>query len=199
MLDRVLALHGTARLIREAAGADAGFVAEVEGTSKAVIRWLAGNRTDSLQDLAVPIGQGVGGRVPALARPVRVGDYVSARSITHPFDGPVSREDMSAMIAVPVIGGCRRRCTTRSVIPPGRGRNRGHRIDQGQMAARQRRPRADGRSRRSFGPHFPLIGDPGARAAPRTTPRARPARVSPSTAPTAAAPPSGAPPIALDH
>jgi LuxR family transcriptional regulator, regulator of acetate metabolism len=103
VLDRVLALHGTARLIREAAGADAGFVAEVEGTSQAIIRWLAGNRTDSLQDLAVPIGQGVGGRVLALGRPVRVSDYVTSRSITHQFDGVVSREDMSAMLAVPVL------------------------------------------------------------------------------------------------
>lgn len=103
VLDRVLALHGTARLIREAAGADAGFVAEVDDASQAVIRWLAGNRTNSLQDLAVPSGQGVGGRVLALGRPVRVSDYVTARSITHQFDGLVSREDMSAMIAVPVL------------------------------------------------------------------------------------------------
>ena len=104
VLDRVLALQGTARLIRDAAGADAGFVADVDDRSQAVIRWLAGNRTDSLQDLAVPIGQGIGGRVLASGRPVRVSDYVTARSITHQFDGVVSREAMSAMLAVPVLG-----------------------------------------------------------------------------------------------
>ncbi len=103
VLDRVLALQGTARLIRDAAGADAGFVADVDGSSQAVIRWLAGNRTDSLQDLVVPIGQGVGGRVMATGRPVRVSDYVTARSITHQFDGVVSREAMSAMLAVPIL------------------------------------------------------------------------------------------------
>jgi signal transduction histidine kinase len=103
VLDRVLALQGTARLIRDVAGADAGFVADVDGRNQAVIRWLAGNRTDSLQDLAVPIGQGIGGRVMALGRPVRVSDYVTARSITHHFDGVVSREAMSAMLAVPVL------------------------------------------------------------------------------------------------
>jgi LuxR family transcriptional regulator, regulator of acetate metabolism len=114
VLDRVLALHGTARLIRDAAGADAGFVAEVEAAGlshpagsrpppQAVIRWLAGNRTDSLQDLSVPTGQGVGGQVLALGSPVRVSDYVTARSITHQFDGLVSREHMSAMLAVPVL------------------------------------------------------------------------------------------------
>ena len=103
VLDRVLALQGTARLIRDAAGADAGFVADVDDSSQAVIRWLAGNRTNSLQDLAVPIGQGIGGRVTALGQPVRVSDYVSARSITHQFDGVVSREAMSAMLAVPIL------------------------------------------------------------------------------------------------
>ncbi len=103
VLDRVLALHGTARLIRDAAGADAGFVADLDGPGRAVIRWLAGNRTDALQDLAVPIGQGVGGRVLASGQSVRVSDYVAAPTITHHFDGMVRRESMSAMIAVPVL------------------------------------------------------------------------------------------------
>ncbi len=103
VLDRVLALKGTAHLLREAAGADAGFVADLDGPERAVIRWLAGNRTDSLQDLVVPKGQGIGGRVLALGRPVRVSDYVSSPSITHQFDGHVSREALSAMLAVPVL------------------------------------------------------------------------------------------------
>ncbi|WP_219417918.1 GAF domain-containing sensor histidine kinase [Pseudonocardia nigra] len=103
VLDRVLALRGTARLIRDAAGADAGFVADIESAGHAVIRWLAGNRTNSLQDVVVPIGQGVGGRVQALGAPVRVSDYVTARSITHQFDGLVRREAMGAMLAVPIL------------------------------------------------------------------------------------------------
>jgi signal transduction histidine kinase len=102
VLDRVLALRGTARLIRDVAAADAGFVADRE-SDHGVIRWLAGNRTDSLQDLTVPVGQGVGGRVMALGRPVRVSDYVSSKSITHQFDGVVSREALSAMLAVPIL------------------------------------------------------------------------------------------------
>lgn len=103
VLDRVLALQGTARLIRDAAGADAGFVADLDGPGRAVIRWIAGGRTDSLKDLAVPIGQGVGGRVLAVGEPVRVSDYVTSSSITHHFDGMVRRESMSAMLAVPVL------------------------------------------------------------------------------------------------
>ncbi|MFC4943431.1 GAF domain-containing sensor histidine kinase [Pseudonocardia sp. GCM10023141] len=103
VLDRVLALEGTARLIRDVAGADAGFVADTDGADHAVIRWLAGNRTESLRDLVVPKGQGVGGRVLAMGAPVRVSDYVTARSITHQFDAVVQVESLGAMVAVPIL------------------------------------------------------------------------------------------------
>lgn len=102
VLDRVLVLRGTARLIRDAAGADAGFVSDTTD-GLGVIRWMAGTRTTVLQDLAVPVGQGVGGRVMASGRPVRVSDYVSSKNITHHFDGQVNREALSAMLAVPIL------------------------------------------------------------------------------------------------
>ncbi len=102
-LDRVAALNGTARLIRDSIGTHSGFVAELTGPEQAVIRWMSGNRTDALQDLAVPIGQGIGGRVLALGRPVRVTDYVSSPSITHQFDAQVRGEGLAAMIAVPIV------------------------------------------------------------------------------------------------
>jgi signal transduction histidine kinase len=102
-LDRVAALHGTARLIREAIGVHSGFVAELENPRQAVIRWMSGNRTDSMLDLEVPIGQGIGGRVLALGKPVRVNDYVSSPAITHQFDAQVRGEGLAAMVAVPII------------------------------------------------------------------------------------------------
>ncbi|MEV6878190.1 GAF domain-containing protein [Amycolatopsis sp. NPDC051128] len=102
-LDRVAALHGTARLIRETVGAKAGFVGELTEPGRAVIRWMSGNRTDALQDLEVPVGQGIGGRVLALGRPVRVTDYVSSPTITHHFDAQVRGEGLAAMLAVPII------------------------------------------------------------------------------------------------
>ncbi|WP_020666793.1 GAF domain-containing sensor histidine kinase [Amycolatopsis nigrescens] len=102
-LDRVVALQGTARLIRETIGSHSGFVAELDGPDRAVIRWLAGNRTNALQNLAVPIGQGIGGRVLALGEPVRVSDYVSSSTITHQFDAQVRGEGLTAMVAVPIF------------------------------------------------------------------------------------------------
>ncbi len=102
-LDRVAALHGTARLIRDSIGVNAGFVAEIDEENRGVIRWIAGNRTNALQNLRVPMGQGVGGRVVALGEPVRVTDYVSSKTITHQFDAQVRGEGLSAMVAVPII------------------------------------------------------------------------------------------------
>jgi len=102
VLDRVLALRGTARLIKEAAGADTGFLGE-RTEAGTVIRWTAGVRTDALQDLAVERGRGIGGRAIALGEPVRVNDYVSAETITHDYDERVRRERLGAMIAVPIL------------------------------------------------------------------------------------------------
>jgi signal transduction histidine kinase len=104
VMDRVVALHGTARLIRAAVGADSGFVADLEAPDHAVVRWMSGTRTNQLQNLVVPIGQGIGGRVLALGTAVRVSDYVSSAAITHHFDVQVRHEGIGAMLAVPVVG-----------------------------------------------------------------------------------------------
>ncbi|GAB3495244.1 GAF domain-containing protein [Amycolatopsis cihanbeyliensis] len=103
VLDRVVALHGTAQLIRESLGVHTGFVADLNGPDQAVIRWLSGTRTGSLQNLQVPAGQGIGGRVLAVGEPVRVSDYVSSPAITHQFDAQVRGEGLAAMLAVPII------------------------------------------------------------------------------------------------
>jgi signal transduction histidine kinase len=104
VMDRVVALHGTARLIRLAVGADSGFVADLEAPSRAVVRWMSGTRTDQLQNLVVPAGQGIGGRVLALGTAVRVSDYIRSPAITHHFDAQVRDEGIGAMLAVPVVG-----------------------------------------------------------------------------------------------
>lgn len=104
VMDRIVALHGTARLIRATIGVDSGFVADLDGPDRAVVRWMSGTRTDLMQGLTVPVGQGIGGRAMALGRAVRVSDYVSSHEITHHFDAQVRGEGIGAMIAVPVFG-----------------------------------------------------------------------------------------------
>jgi signal transduction histidine kinase len=102
-LDKVVALKGTARLVRESIGMDCAYVAERELDKPAVIRWTSGNRSDALQGVVVPIGRGLGGRVLAVGGPVKVTDYVSAQSITHHFDAQVRTEGLAAMVAVPIV------------------------------------------------------------------------------------------------
>ena len=103
VLDRVATLRESARVIRDSTGASAGFVADLDRPDRAVIRWLSGNRTESLAGLEVPVRQGLGGRVLAFGQPVQVADYLTAPSITHHFDRPVREEGLSAMLAAPVV------------------------------------------------------------------------------------------------
>jgi signal transduction histidine kinase len=107
VLDRVVALQQIAQLIRVTIGADSGFVADLEKPGLAIVRSMAGTRTDQLQNLVVPIGQGIGGRALALGGAVRVNDYLTSEVITHQFDAQVRSEGITAMIAVPVVSGGR--------------------------------------------------------------------------------------------
>jgi DNA-binding CsgD family transcriptional regulator len=65
---------------------------------------LTGNQTDSLRNLTIYAGDGVGGRVLALGRPVWVTDYFTAKGITHRYDTAVRPEGLRSMIAVPIRG-----------------------------------------------------------------------------------------------
>src|SRR5882757_2951311 len=103
VLDRVVALQATAQLIRVTVGVDSGFVADLERPDRAVVRCMAGTRTDQMHNLVVPAGQGIGGRALALGSAVRVNDYLTSSVITHQFDAQVRCEGIRAMIAVPVI------------------------------------------------------------------------------------------------
>ena len=108
----LLLLQDLDRLYRKAAdqvrlttGLDVVMVAPVEGESEIVLRYLAGARGHWLENIAVPSGLGLGGRVLATKQPAVVDDYVSATSITHHFDEPVRQEGLHAMVAVPILVG----------------------------------------------------------------------------------------------
>ncbi|WP_326834072.1 LuxR C-terminal-related transcriptional regulator [Amycolatopsis rhabdoformis] len=91
------------RAVRGLGPVDIAFAASVDrATGTFVLDRFDGARTDLLRDLAIPKGEGVGGRCIALERPVFVRDYVAAKGITHRFDGAVAGEGLSAMFAVPV-------------------------------------------------------------------------------------------------
>ncbi|MHC3469821.1 helix-turn-helix transcriptional regulator [Streptomyces sp. 7R007] len=73
------------------------------GRQRIRISELDGNLTPALSSLAVTSGNGLGGKVLALARPCAVTDYSSSRQITHEYDIPVAAEGLRSVLAVPVV------------------------------------------------------------------------------------------------
>jgi LuxR family transcriptional regulator, regulator of acetate metabolism len=67
-----------------------------------VIDQLVGVTTESLRNLRVAVGAGLGGKAMVLAKPVQVRDYCRAGGITHDYDPAVRREQVHAAFAVPI-------------------------------------------------------------------------------------------------
>jgi DNA-binding NarL/FixJ family response regulator len=67
-----------------------------------VLSEFVGTTTGALKGLAVRRGAGLGGKAMSIQKPCYVEDYAAAQAITHEFDGPVGREGLRSMLAVPV-------------------------------------------------------------------------------------------------
>jgi DNA-binding CsgD family transcriptional regulator len=96
-------LARSAEELRRATGADLAAGGMVE-RAQMTLTTLMGNQTESLLNLTIYAGDGVGGRVLALGRPVWVTDYFTAKGITHRYDTAVRPEGLRSMIAVPIRG-----------------------------------------------------------------------------------------------
>lgn len=64
---------------------------------------FVGTRTGSMRGLAVRPSTGLGGATMVARRPISVADYRNAVTITHDYDGPVLREGIRSILAVPVV------------------------------------------------------------------------------------------------
>lgn len=62
-----------------------------------------GTRTSGLRGLLVRPSSGLGGATVVARRPIAVADYRNAATITHDYDGPVLREGIRSILAVPVV------------------------------------------------------------------------------------------------
>jgi len=67
-----------------------------------VISTLRGTWTNSLSNLAVRAGEGLGGKTLALARPTTVTNYSDARGITRRYDHAVAPERLRSVVSLPV-------------------------------------------------------------------------------------------------
>jgi DNA-binding CsgD family transcriptional regulator len=72
------------------------------GRGQLVLSEFVGTTSGALKGLAVRRGAGLGGKAMSLQKPCYVEDYASAQAITHEFDGPVGREGLRSLVAVPV-------------------------------------------------------------------------------------------------
>ncbi|MDQ0789973.1 helix-turn-helix transcriptional regulator [Streptomyces sp. B3I8] len=97
-------MRGALARLRRTTGLPVAFGGLVEpGRPQIRISELSGTATAALRSLAVVSGNGLGGKVVALARPYAVTEYAAARHITHEYDAPVAREGLRSVVAVPVV------------------------------------------------------------------------------------------------
>lgn len=97
--------HATA-MARQLLGVDVAMAGEVlDDVDTLVLRSFNGVRTDSLSELVIPAGTGLGGKVAVLRHPIWVPDYCGSGAITHDFDLYVRAEELGGVLAVPVLRG----------------------------------------------------------------------------------------------
>ncbi|WLW50407.1 helix-turn-helix transcriptional regulator [Streptomyces sp. YU58] len=96
------ALRQALRQVHDRSGIPLLFGGQVENTQLSLSQFI-GVRTAGLRGLKVRAEAGLGGRVLTTARPAKVTDYRSARSITHDYDRPVLTEGIRSVVAVPVV------------------------------------------------------------------------------------------------
>lgn len=89
--------------MRRRGGLPVAFGGLFSGAQQFRISELTGTTTNSLRGLAIAAGNGLGGKVLNLSRPISVIDYPVSRAISHEYDGAVGAEGLRSMMAVPVV------------------------------------------------------------------------------------------------
>lgn len=86
-----------------ASGLAVGFAGMVRSDQRYLsISALRGTRTNSLTNLQVRSGEGLGGKALVLRRPASVREYLTARGITRRYDRAVEPEGLKSMLSVPI-------------------------------------------------------------------------------------------------
>ncbi|SES09809.1 GAF modulated transcriptional regulator, LuxR family [Streptomyces sp. yr375] len=97
-------MRGALARLRRATGLPVAFGGLVEpGRQRMRISEFSGGTGLALRRLAVPPGNGLGGKAVALARPCAVVDYSLSRQISHEYDAAVAEEGLRSVVAIPVV------------------------------------------------------------------------------------------------
>ncbi|MBL1099891.1 helix-turn-helix transcriptional regulator [Streptomyces coffeae] len=89
--------------MRRSGGLPVAFGGLCAGSRQFRISELTGTTTNSLRGLAIASGNGLGGKVLTMSRPLSVADYPASRAISHEYDASVGAEGLRSMLAVPVV------------------------------------------------------------------------------------------------
>ncbi|WAP58924.1 helix-turn-helix transcriptional regulator [Streptomyces sp. S465] len=101
--DGAVDVRSTLQRMRRRGGLPVAFGGLFSGSRQFRISELTGTTTNSLQGLAVIPGNGLGGKVLTMSRPISVADYPASRAISHEYDAAVGAEGLRSMLAVPVV------------------------------------------------------------------------------------------------
>lgn len=101
--DRSVDIRTALQRLRRRGGLPVAFGGLFMGSRQFRISELAGTTTHALQGLAITPGNGLGGKVLTVPRPVSVADYPVSRAISHEYDAAVGMEHLRSMLAVPVV------------------------------------------------------------------------------------------------
>ncbi|MGY0057476.1 response regulator transcription factor [Streptomyces sp. LZ34] len=101
--DRTVDVRTTLLRMRRRGGLPVAFGGLFSGARQFRISELTGTTTNSLRGLAVTPGNGLGGKVLTMSRPISVVDYPTSRAISHEYDAAVGAEGLRSMLAVPVV------------------------------------------------------------------------------------------------
>lgn len=104
-LDAVASMERALAKVQRLTGAPMVFCGPVHEDQRSMnISTLRGNRTTSLAGVQVRVGEGLGGKCLAMARPTFVRSYSRARGITRRYVHAVAPESLESILAVPVVG-----------------------------------------------------------------------------------------------
>ncbi len=101
--DRTVDVRTSLLRMRRSGGLPVAFGGLFAGSRQFRISELTGTTTSALRGLAITAGNGLGGKVLTMSRPISVADYPASRVISHEYDAAVGAEGLRSMLAVPVV------------------------------------------------------------------------------------------------
>jgi LuxR family transcriptional regulator, regulator of acetate metabolism len=104
LLDSAVLAQRAAHEARQLVGTEIATLAILEDPALLIMRGTSGTRTSAIEQLRIPRGTGLGGKILLEQRPISLSDYAVDEGITHDHVDAVSAaEGIRAVVGVPVV------------------------------------------------------------------------------------------------